>query len=559
MANAKANVVTKLTADTSNFDLGMHRARNQMHRTAETSKKVNDQMRLMRGGFGQVGHQIQDVAVQLQMGQNAMLVFGQQGSQIASLFGPKGAMIGAVLAVGAAVSMSLAPRLFGATEAMKELKRESESLVDKFDELEGAARLQALAMAAEKQEDLEHAINKANKEIEFQQTVLRQQALSANVSEKAIKDASDEILTQQAIIEIAQEQLGVLAKKVDGVTTAFEKESESLDNQIAKFGLSAQALRDYEIQQMQATETEKEALLQKSQQLGILEKEQEAREKLAKEQEKENRAREQAQKKYDTLLQQQESQLSRQIETFGKSAQAIRDYTIKQLELNEADKESLLILSEKLGVKEKEEEANKKAQEAQEDRVKKLMKLQEEAQREQDRVVRQFSDSIGDGFVNAITGAENFADAMRGVAKSVVDSLLKMIIQKLIVDQIFGFVSGVMDQGATNREFGYGQALGSGDPFRAKGGPVQAGKPYIVGEQGVEMFVPNQSGMVIPNNKLGGSATVINQTINVSTGVQQTVRAEIATLMPQIANATKQAVADARMRGGSYSKALVGA
>ena len=38
-----------------------------------------------------------------------------------------------------------------------------------------------------------------------------------------------------------------------------------------------------------------------------------------------------------------------------------------------------------------------------------------------------------------------------------------------------------------------------------------------------------------------------------------TVRAEIATLMPQIAQATKAAVADARMRGGNFSKSMVGA
>mgnify|MGYP001046668915 CR=1 FL=1 len=74
------------------------------------------------------------------------------------------------------------------------------------------------------------------------------------------------------------------------------------------------------------------------------------------------------------------------------------------------------------------------------------------------------------------------------------------------------------------------------------------------------MFIPNQSGSIVPNDRLGGGGSVVvNQTINVSTGVQQTVRAEIATLMPQIANAAKSAVADARMRGGSYSKSLVGA
>ena len=169
---------------------------------------------------------------------------------------------------------------------------------------------------------------------------------------------------------------------------------------------------------------------------------------------------------------------------------------------------------------------------------------------------------LTDALANGITGAANFADAIKAMAKSVVDSLIKMLIQKYIVDAAFGAITSAFGgQGATNREFGYGSALGSSDPFSMKaiGGSVQAGQPYMVGERGAEMFVPNQSGSIIPNNQLGGGGTVINQTINVSTGVQQTVRAEIATLMPQIANATKQAVADARMRGGNYSKSLVGA
>ncbi len=52
---------------------------------------------------------------------------------------------------------------------------------------------------------------------------------------------------------------------------------------------------------------------------------------------------------------------------------------------------------------------------------------------------------------------------------------------------------------------------------KAKGGPVMNGVPYIVGEVGPELFVPNTSGTIIPNNKLssgGGSSgnTVINFT-----------------------------------------------
>ncbi len=176
-----------------------------------------------------------------------------------------------------------------------------------------------------------------------------------------------------------------------------------------------------------------------------------------------------------------------------------------------------------------------------------------------------------DGMTNAltagITGAASFADAMRAMSKSVVDSLIKMLVQKYIVDAAFGFITGAIGGGggSTGSTGLVGGGVSGNSSFNARGyaaigGPVEAGSPYVVGERGPEMFVPNQKGAIIPNNKMGGGGgVVVNQTINVSTGVQQTVRAEIATLMPQIANAAKGAVVDARMRGGGYSKALVGA
>lgn len=44
---------------------------------------------------------------------------------------------------------------------------------------------------------------------------------------------------------------------------------------------------------------------------------------------------------------------------------------------------------------------------------------------------------------------------------------------------------------------------------RAMGGSVNAGMAYTVGELGREVFVPNTSGQIIPNNKLGGT-TIVN-------------------------------------------------
>jgi hypothetical protein len=91
---------------------------------------------------------------------------------------------------------------------------------------------------------------------------------------------------------------------------------------------------------------------------------------------------------------------------------------------------------------------------------------------------------------------------------------------------------------------------------RATGGHVSADSAYLVGERGPEVFVPHSAGAIVPNNRLGGDGVTIVQNINVTTGVQQTVRAEIMGMMPQIANAAKSAVADAKLRGGSYASAL---
>ena len=87
---------------------------------------------------------------------------------------------------------------------------------------------------------------------------------------------------------------------------------------------------------------------------------------------------------------------------------------------------------------------------------------------------------------------------------------------------------------------------------RERGGDVIGGRSYLVGENGPEMFTPRSTGSISPN----GSGGTIVQNINISTGVAQTVRAEVLSLMPQIISAAKNAVSDARQRGGSYASSM---
>ena len=180
---------------------------------------------------------------------------------------------------------------------------------------------------------------------------------------------------------------------------------------------------------------------------------------------------------------------------------------------------------------------------------------------------------ISDVMQNAFSGMEDALVSFVMTGKADFKSLANSIISDLIRIQIRSMLGGIFGSGGGfslgsllgiggggQYSFGAGGYTGMG-PFMAKGGPVSANSPYIVGEKGPELFMPGSSGSIVPNNALGGNSgggVTINQTINVSTGVQQTVRAEIQQLLPQISNAAKNAILDTKRRGGQFANAFGG-
>jgi hypothetical protein len=155
------------------------------------------------------------------------------------------------------------------------------------------------------------------------------------------------------------------------------------------------------------------------------------------------------------------------------------------------------------------------------------------------RLANDMGMTIATAFETAILTGKRLSDTLRDLA----NDILRLVMRQTVTEPFAAAISGSIND-----------FLG----FRANGGPVTGGGTYMVGERGPELFVPNTSGMIVPHEALqgGGGGVTVQQTINVTTGVQQTVRAEILTLMPQIANAAKAAVSDAKLRGGSYAAAL---
>ncbi|MGL5736927.1 MAG: SHOCT domain-containing protein [Beijerinckiaceae bacterium] len=97
-----------------------------------TQKAANDGFAKFRNGAQQVGFQVQDMVVQLQGGTSAFVAIGQQGSQLAGAFGPGGAVLGAVIALGSAVGGVLYKSLTDTGASAKDLEKGASELSKSF-------------------------------------------------------------------------------------------------------------------------------------------------------------------------------------------------------------------------------------------------------------------------------------------------------------------------------------------------------------------------------------------------------------------------------------------
>ena len=220
--------------------------------------------------------------------------------------------------------------------------------------------------------------------------------------------------------------------------------------------------------------------------------------------------------------------------------QTIEALKQKNAEIDELKKSlgDVSVLAKQAGV----DEAD--LQKALQDRLKTLTEVGEKS--------KTIADEINDAFKRAGDGLAR--DLARGLASGkaslssfkdffnrILEDILAAVIQKNITGPLVAGITGGPGGGiggSLGNLFGtptVGAPMGGLDfggigdffsgLFRANGGRVGAGRGYIVGERGPEMFVPRTNGSVVPNDALniGGGETVVNfniSAIDTQTGVE---------------------------------------
>jgi hypothetical protein len=189
------------------------------------------------------------------------------------------------------------------------------------------------------------------------------------------------------------------------------------------------------------------------------------------------------------------------------------------------------------------------------------------------KTTESLSESFAQVFTDAIFRVRSLKEGMQELARTIIMQLVKGLIQiglqVFVFDPLLKKIRSMADEEKKVNDqlrtqiglrlilslFGGGRANGGqvegASGGRASGGYVQGsrpmggatgyGKAYMVGERGAELFVPDQDGTIIPNDKLGGT-TNINFTINAvdTRGFRALLRNERGTIV----NMINQAVTD---------------
>jgi len=514
---AEQNIKVTLTAkdDTSR---AFNSAEKNLKKFESQSRKATKQTRSMRGSMGQLGYQVQDVAVQLQMGQNAMMIFGQQGSQIASIFGPSGAVIGALLAVTAALGTALMPSLFNAKDSFKEFKKVADqaknSVITMTDGIYGLSdSFKEMAAHSREAAQLEVALMFARSQQAAD--LLRESLTGTTGLTGAFQDVEADtarLIAALTSVPTAGKRFAALKGTIDKLGLSIGQVTEA--SRLFKLATS----EDATAKQINESVNAIAALAVSTGDTAFIE----FAAKLAK------------QSRELTLLSNQASVASGAINSLSQSVTGLgkvdHGFTDVQRRATIAIRQRI---AETLKQRKLEVETQKQYQAI-------FIKNEKEAQKRRLEVIKEANGEVDGGFIvslaNQKAASEAHYKALKAANRDIASDIMNayetasMSVENTLADAMMGTKSWGEAMKSIFREVAREYVITNmvkplmgniGDAFKtaftgkAIGGPVAGGNtPYIVGEKGPELFVPNSAGQIVPNDQLG-SGGAVNVTFNI--------------------------------------------
>jgi len=209
-------------------------------------------------GLQQAGYQVNDFIVQIASGQNALVAFGQQGSQLAGIFGTGGAIVGAVIAAAAAIGNLIYQtnmatndtRDFG--EVVDDLKDSIGDLVDSMEPLDLkdlGEQYGSMAGSMARMADSVRDLNAAIADSDFRASLEEYAKQSKGSIMSVAADMFNLADAAQRLIDISPTLLAVIAPRAyKGYASAGEEAGKAYAEDLAKgfgTGVSATDVENY--------------------------------------------------------------------------------------------------------------------------------------------------------------------------------------------------------------------------------------------------------------------------------------------------------------------------
>jgi chromosome segregation ATPase len=194
MASKKVNIDISTTANTA----GATQAAAAMDKLSTANTQAAVASTAASAGASKVGqvaasagYQVQDFATQVSMGTSAFTAFAQQAPQFLGVFGPGGALAGALVAVGAIATKVFLDMASNAKEAGQAAEELAEKLTDAY-KAQGGKEAQAAISSIERQSELTNILREGeldlidvkNNRIKTEEDLAKKQD---DLTEKAIR------------------------------------------------------------------------------------------------------------------------------------------------------------------------------------------------------------------------------------------------------------------------------------------------------------------------------------------------------------------------------------
>ena len=168
-----------------------------------------------------------------------------------------------------------------------------------------------------------------------------------------------------------------------------------------------------------------------------------------------------------------------------------------------------------------------------------MERIADEVNNRSNKAAEQLGFTFASAFENAIVEGEKLREVLKGLAQDITRIVVRRTVTEPLANWFSVAIAGMM----------------SGVAARQHGGPVSAGTPYLVGERGPELWVPRESGAIVPHGGFGG----VSMSVSIDArGADAGVVARIETAVARMQRTIVPAVVDAVRRGGQAHQVMRG-